>query len=457
MRYRKLYFRLKNFYSKDLWESPKGKFSIAIFSFLRRLVIVTRSFTEDRMMYRAAALTYSTLFSIVPLLAIIFAIAKGFGLKNFIESWIRDKFVAQPELIDTLIGFVNAYLSHTSGGLFLGFGLLLLLWTLINLTSAIENAFNQIWQVQHPRSAFRKVTDYTAIFFLLPVFVVLTAGLSIYIYTTVGELTIGGITFRPAAVLFVKILSALVVCLFFVGLFMFMPNTRVNLSSAIKAGIPTGILFQILQIIYVHSQVWLTSYNAIYGSFAALPLFMLMCQALWVIALYGTIWCYVDQNIANFYYGKSFLKISRRYHDYLCLLIVASICKGFYLKRKPRTAEMLARENKLHIRLVNDVLFELCKIGILLETVGDEKDNRPTYVPALDIHAITASEVLLAIDRDGKELETGQSIHQWQTYLADRKEMYTEQELKIPLFLWDTEMYETAKDGKEDIDNVSSE
>ena len=118
---------------------------------------------------------------------------------------------------------------------------------------------------------------------------------------------------------------------------------------------------------------------------------------------------------------------------------------------------MLARENKLHIRLVNDVLFELCKIGILLETVGDEKDNRPTYVPALDIHAITASEVLLAIDRDGKELETGQSIHQWQTYLADRKEMYTEQELKIPLFLWDTEMYDTAKDGKEDIDNVSSE
>ena len=424
MKIKNLYQRSIDFYLKDLWEPHTGWLTCFFFSVVRRIVITTRSFINERMGFRASALTYSTLFSIVPLLAIIFAIAKGFGLRELIEVWIRDSFVAQPEIIDTLIGFVNSYLAHKSGGVFLGFGILLLLWTLINLTSTIESAFNQIWQVKRPRSVFRKVTDYTAVFFLLPVFVVVTAGLSIFVYSFIGSLPEDQQILKPAAVLFVKVVTGLLICLFFVGVFMFMPNTKVKMSSALIAGIPTGLAFQLLQLGYVHSQVWLTSYNAIYGSFAALPLFMLMCQVAWMLTLYGSTWAYVDQNITNFYYGKDYVRISRRYHDYLCILLTASVCRRFALKEMPGTAEELARENELHIRLVNDILYELCRVKVLIEVSSDEKDENPVFVPSCDINRITIPMVFAAVDKQGGEFETGLNEEMWVIYREEREKMY---------------------------------
>ena len=425
MKIRDLYQRSIEFYVKDLWEPHTGWLKNLVYSVIRRIIITTRSFISERMGYRASALTYSTLFSIVPLMAIVFAIAKGFGLRDFIEVWIRDSFVAQPEMIDTLIGFVNSYLSHKSGGIFLGFGILLLLWTLINLTSTIESAFNQIWQVKRPRSVFRKVTDYTAVFFLLPVFVVVTAGLSIFIYSFIGSLPEDQQILKPAAVLLVKVVTCLLICVFFVGVFMFMPNTKVKLSSAIVAGIPTGLAFQLLQLGYVHSQVWLTSYNAIYGSFAALPLFMLMCQVAWTFTLYGSTLAYVDQNIRNFYYGKDYVSISRRYHDYLCIVLTASVCSRFAQKKEPGTADELAHENELHIRLVNDILYELCRVGVLIEVSSDEKDESPVFVPSCDINQITIPVVFAAVDKDGGEFETGLNESVWVTYRKEREKMYS--------------------------------
>lgn len=450
MNFRHIYQRLVDFYSRDLWEPHAGWLSSFFFSLMRRIVITTRSFINERMQYRASALTYSTLFSIVPLLAIIFAIARGFGLRELIEEWIRNSFVAQPEIIDTLIGFVNSYLSHKSGGVFLGFGIVLLLWTLINLTSTIESAFNQIWQVKRPRSVFRKVTDYTAVFFLLPVFVVVTAGLTIFIYSFIGSLPEDQQILRPAAVVLVKIFTGLLICLFFVGVFMFMPNTKVKVSSALIAGVLTGTAFQLLQFGYVHSQVWLTSYNAIYGSFAALPLFMLMCQFAWMLTLYGSTWAYVDQNIQNFYYGKDYLYISRRYHDYLCILLTASVCRRFAHREKPGTAEILAQENELHIRLVNDILYELCRVGILIEVSSDEKDENPVFVPSCDINILTIPYVYAALDKQGDEFETGMNEQMWIAYCKDRENMYHSVYWDKPLHLLTFEAHKKGikKNGK---------
>ena len=156
-----------------------------------------------------------------------------------------------------------------------------------------------------PASIFRMLTDYTAIFFLLPIFIVVSSGLTIFIYSAASQYVPDVLLLRPVALFLVQLLPYLIVCLFFSGLFAFMPNTHVKLSSALKAGIPTGILFQLLQIGYVHSQMWLTSYNAIYGSFAALPLFMLLCQIAWMLVLFGGTLCYVDQNIHSFTTGTT--------------------------------------------------------------------------------------------------------------------------------------------------------
>ena len=432
---RDIYIRIIDFYERGLWEPHNGKISHFFFSIVRRLVITTRHFHRERMMYRASALTYSTLFSTVPLLAVLFAIANGFGLQGLLEQWIRESFIAQPEVLDTLLGFVDSYLSRSTGGLFLGFGLVLLLWTLLNLTSTIESAFNQIWQVQRSRSLFRKVTDYTAVFFLFPISVVVTVGFSIYVYSFVGSLPPDQQVLRPAVLLIVKILPSLVLWLFFAGMFMFMPNTRVVFCSAAKAAIPASIAFQLLQFGYLHSQVWLTSYNAIYGSFAALPLFMLMCQFAWMIALYCSTFAYVDQNMHSFYNGKDYLNISRRYHDYLCVLMASSVCRRYAGGKEPGSADNLAREHLIHIRLVNDVLYELCCAKVLIEVANNEKDDVAVFVPAYDINQMTLKSVLDAVDKIGEELDFGKNEIVWNNYCARRTEILDSEYWNTPLHL----------------------
>ena len=420
----------RQFLFHDLWEIPAEFLPAEV---LRRLIVTTRCFVQERMYFRASALTYTTLFALVPLLAIVFAIAKGFGLSSLVEQLIRDNLVATPEVQDTVIGFVTSYLSHSSGGLFLGFGVLLLLWTLFNLTNTIEVTFNQIWQVKRNRPFTRQLTDYTAIIFLLPVFIVATTGLSIFIYNFLGSLSTDEVVLRPTVLLLVKLSPWVLTCLFFTGLFMYIPNTRVRFLSAGLAGVITGIAFQVLQWGYLNSQVWLTSYNAIYGSFAALPLFLLMCQIAWTITLFGCTLAYVNQNFKSFYRGKENVLVSRRFHDYLCLRFVSSICERYARKENPYTVEELAERHDVHIRLVTQIIYTLCKVGILIETTNEGTSEKTTYVPAYDIQQITTSTLLNALDVDGNELIDSEDANLWEDYCKERQKAQVKSFKDVPL------------------------
>lgn len=426
----KLYVRAVRFYREDLWnpDAAQGhKMPMRVLlAVVRRIVLTVKAFFEERMHYRASALTYITLLSIVPLLSILFAIAKGFGLQQLMEGEIRKAFQAQPELIDTLLGFVNSYLSHAKGGVFLGFGLLLLLWSLLSLTSSIEGTFNQIWQVKRERSFFRKMTDYTAVFFMLPVVMVVASGISIFVTSFVDELP-DMLLLRPTLLTALRLVPYVIMCLLFTGIFIFMPNTRVKLKSALVAGIPCGIAFQALQLFYIHSQIWLSSYNAIYGSFAALPLFMLWCQLSWYICLLGTTLSYVDQNIDNFYYGGEDTGVDRRLHDFLCLSVMAAVCDKFSHRREPYSVERLAREKHLPIRQVTNIVYELCKRGLLLEIVGDEKGKAPLFVPACDVGLLTVGSLLGELDggETKKAFRDAEKFGRvWKRYCTLRERMF---------------------------------
>lgn len=262
----------------------------------RTLVLTIRFFTAKRVMAKASALTYNTLLAIVPILAVVFAIARGFGYNKYIEVWFRDILASQPQAADVIIGWVNSYLIHTKSGIFLGIGLLFMLYTVLMLVSNIEETFNEIWQVNSSRSIYRSFTNYLAAFFLIPIFIVITTGVSIVMTTVVSSmpnvLMLGSVVkflidFSPYV-----LLSAL-----FVGLYVSMPNTHVEWRCAIVPGIIAGVGFQWLQLFYVHSQIWVTGYNAIYGSFAALPLFMLWVQISWTICLFGAELTFTNQKI----------------------------------------------------------------------------------------------------------------------------------------------------------------
>ena len=260
------------------------------------LVLTIKYFTRKRVMAKASALTYSTLLAIVPILAVVFAIARGFGYNKYIELWFRDILGSQPQAADVIIGWVNSYLVHTKSGVFLGIGLVFMLYTVLMLVSNIEETFNEIWQVSSSRSIYRSFANYLAAFFLCPIFIVVTTGFSIVLTTIASSmpdvLMLGSVVRFLLDLLPYVLLSAL-----FFGLYVSMPNTHVDWRCAIVPGIIAGVGIQWLQLFYVHSQIWVTGYNAIYGSFAALPLFMLWVQISWSICLFGAQLTFTNQNM----------------------------------------------------------------------------------------------------------------------------------------------------------------
>ena len=260
------------------------------------LILTIKYFTRKRVMAKASALTYSTLLAIVPILAVVFAIARGFGYNKYIEVWFRDILGSQPQAADVIIGWVNSYLVHTKSGVFLGIGLVFMLYTVLMLVNNIEDTFNEIWQVSSSRSIYRSFTNYLAAFFLCPIFIVVTTGFSIVLTTVASSmpdvLMLGSVVRFLLDLLPYVLLSAL-----FFGLYVSMPNTHVDWRCAVVPGIIAGVGIQWLQLFYVHSQIWVTGYNAIYGSFAALPLFMLWVQISWSICLFGAQMTFTNQNM----------------------------------------------------------------------------------------------------------------------------------------------------------------
>ena len=247
-------------------------------------------------MTQASALTYSTLLAIVPMLAVVFAIARGFGYNKYIEVWFREVLASQPQVADAIISFVNSYLIHTKSGIFLGVGLIFMLYTVLMLVNNVEETFNQIWQVNNSRPIIRSFANYLAMFFLFPIIIVISTGLSIFMETVAGKMD-DFVILEPIVHKLFSFFPFMLMSLLFIFLYVYMPNTKVRFSCAIIPGILAGIAMHLLQIAYIHSQLWVTGYNAIYGSFAALPLFMLWVQISWAICLFGAQLTYTNQNL----------------------------------------------------------------------------------------------------------------------------------------------------------------
>ena len=263
------------------------------------LYLTIRFFTEKRVTAQAAALTYSTLLSMVPILAVVFAIARGFGYNKYIELWFRKIMSTQPQIADLIVDFVNRYLAHTQSGIFLGIGLLFMLFTVLMLVNNIEETFNEIWQVSNARPIMRSIVNYLAIFFIFPIMIIISMGVAI-VMATVADVIDDIALLAPAIHLLLDFSPYLLMSLLFILLYVYMPNTKVKWSCAIIPGILAGVAMHILQLFYIYSQIWVTGYNAIYGSFAALPLFMLWLQISWTICLFGAQLTYTNQNLNRF-------------------------------------------------------------------------------------------------------------------------------------------------------------
>ena len=410
---------LVRFLRHDLWHVQRHNTTALAYcccSLLKKLLLAVEFFTTRCVIDMAAALTYSTLLALVPILAVVFGVARGFGYNKYIEVWFRELLGSQPQAADAIINFVNSYLVHTKSGVLLGVGLVLMLYTVLMLTLNVEKTFNTIWQVKHRRSLYRAVTDYLAMLLLVPVVIVLVSGLSI-----------------AGARLLPYVLMAVV----FMAMYMCVPNTKVRLQVVIVPGILAGVGMQALQLFYIHAQVLLSSYNAIYGSFAALPLFMLWVQLSWTICLFGVQLCYTNQNMDELSFRLQVADISPRYRLLLAIILMSRVCQRFADGKRPYTALDLRRLTNIPIRITQDLLYMLVRAGLLSENSADGKDQEPTYQPAMTLQKLTVGAMVERLDSMGGwhlDIDLHEQLAQveWKQYLALR-EQYLAELRKLPL------------------------
>ncbi|WP_302129260.1 YihY/virulence factor BrkB family protein, partial [uncultured Duncaniella sp.] len=278
-------FTLWNYYSEGVWEDNRDTAKVNL---VKTLNLTVRSFMSSDLQSAACALTYRTLLAIVPALALLFAIGRGFGFQNLLQSQLYQYFPSQHKALEMAFSFVDSCLAQASEGIFVGVGIVFLLWTLISLLDSVETSFNNIWGVTVDRPFARKVTDYLAICIILPVLMICSGGLRIFMSTTIQKLLpfdfIG-----PVVGDILDLVSILFGCLFFAGAYALIPNTKVKLKNALITGGIAGITFQILQWLFVSGQIYVSKYNAIYGSFSFLPLMLIWMQFSWLITLAGAL------------------------------------------------------------------------------------------------------------------------------------------------------------------------
>lgn len=393
------------FLTYDIWritESEVTKSTYALYNIIKTVYICITRFANDRLINKASALTYSTLLAIVPILAVLFAIARGFGFDNLMEEQIKSNFGGSPEAAEAILSFTQSYLAQTKSGVFLGFGLVLLFWTVINLVMEIEITFNRIWEVKRQRSVYRQITDFFSMILLAPILIVVSAGLSIFTTTTLKEMEDFALL-APIFQFLIRLIPYIFTWFMFTGLYVFMPNTKVRFKHALVAGIIAGTAFQAFQYLYINSQLWVSKYNAIYGSFAALPLFLLWLHISWTICLFGAELTYAGQNIKSFNFEQDTRNISLRYRDFIVILIMSLITKRFEKNEPPYTAIQLSEENQIPLRLTRKILYLLQETGIIHEVANDKKSEETAYQPSIDINQLSVGMVLNRLYTKGSE------------------------------------------------------
>jgi len=400
--------KVVSFVTTDIWriqlKTISGAKAILIKN-LRVVLLALRGFNENNCQLKASALTFYSLLSIVPVVAMAFGVAKGFGFENMLEKQLLEKLPGQEDVISQVITFARSMLDSTRGGMVAGIGVAVLFWTVIKVLGNIEKSFNDIWGVKEPRSMGRKFSDYLSIMLLCPILVIVSGSVTVFIRTQVMLITekialIG--FFSPVIVIALKLLPFCILWGLFTFIYIFMPNTKVNLKSGILAGVIAGTIFQFAQGAYITFQIGVAKYNAIYGSFAALPLFLIWLQLSWLIVLLGAEISFAHQNVDTYEFEPDCLKASIAFKRAFTLHILQMIVKNFKQGEKPLTDREISHQTDGPVRLVRQLLYELVECGILSE-VNIHEDKRSAYQPAKNIDDLTIKGVIDALETRGSD------------------------------------------------------
>ncbi len=303
-----------------------------------------------------------------------------------------------------ILEFSRNMLENTRGGIIAGIGVALLFWAVIKVLGQIETSFNDIWGVKKGRSLPRKFTDYLSIMLICPVLLIASSSVTVMITSQITLLVNKLLFLGPVGSLILfslKILPYAVLWVVFTFLYVFLPNTKVQFKSGLIAGILAGTLYQLVQWAYITFQVGASKFGAIYGSFAALPLFLVWLQISWLVVLLGAEIAFAEQNVDTYEFEPDCLKVSRSFKQLMALVIMQSCVKRFHLGQPPQTSDEIAHDFEIPIRLTRQVIFELSEAGLLVEVLTETKAT--AYQPARDIEKLSVKDVLDVLDKYGSD------------------------------------------------------
>lgn len=357
------------------------------------IVVSLDRFIRDASTISASALTFYSTLSFIPVVALILAIARGFGAAKAFEDWLKEQTYTNPEVMEWVMNIANKALDNTQGGIIAGFGIVLLLWSVIRMLSSTELAMNRIWGVKRGRSLTKKFTDYMSILFIAPILVVLISSMNVFMMSNLQDYAMdeGFLSYASAALKAILALVPYVLVWFlFVFLYMFMPTTPVRFKYALVAGIIAGTIFQVVQWFYIKFQVGVSSYNAIYGGLAALPLLLVWLQLSWSIVLWGTELCYIMRN-RHFLYRD--VNSTNRWVDdvEVTVRMLGLISEQFKNGSGGPTLAEICKRLRMSSSKVRIILQELVDRKILVEV---KEDDDVSYFPAVDFHHLSLANII---------------------------------------------------------------
>ena len=373
-------------------------------------LIVARQFSQDQIQMKASALTHYCLFALVPLLTVFLAIARGFGYDTFLEIELMENFRGQEEVLNWLLNISHSFLSTSAQGVVAALGGVMLMWSVIKVFGNVESAFNEIWDVKQNRRLTRRFSDYIAFILIMPFFLIITGSANLFLTTRMKSLfEPGGIGdyISPFLQVLIGFSPIILIWIIFSILYIKVPNTKVQIRSGIIAGVLAGSLFELVQWLYFEFQGGVIQYNAVYGSFAAIPLFLVWLQTSWLIVLLGAEIAFANQNIDQYELESTTGNLDLRTRKIVGLLIMKKLATNFLEAGPPLSAEDLAKELELPVRIVRHLLRDLIA-GNLLSEVYTNVNKTVAYQPARAVRTITVGTVLESLEGVGNHqiLET---------------------------------------------------
>ncbi|MCC8173400.1 MAG: YihY/virulence factor BrkB family protein [Odoribacter sp.] len=361
------------------------------------IVVSIDRFLKDGCTVSASALTFYSVLSFIPVVALIMGIAKGFGSSSFLEEQLREQFANNPQLIDMIMELADNALNNTNGGLIAGIGIVILIWSVIRVLSNTEKVMNRIWGVSRGRSLGKKFTDYLSITFIAPILAILIGSFNIFLTSNLQEIAMEEGFLRYASSLIIdlmKLVPYILVWFLFTFIYMYMPTVPIKLKYALLAGIIAGTVYQIVQWFYIRFQIGVSSYNVIYGSIAAFPLLLVWLQLSWCIVLWGTELCYMFRNRHFLYHNSITNENLWIYNIEQSIKVLRYVSQEYMLDKGGPTLGMISKKLKISGRRLRTIMEELVDKNILAEV---RQPDDIIYLPLIDFHHLSLADVIICL------------------------------------------------------------